>query len=62
MENEFRNFIKERESLNLSALAKELKTDRVYLSKIINGSLKIPKNKRGLFLEIMTKYGYAEKT
>jgi hypothetical protein len=59
MENDFRKFISERPALNISALAKELKTDRVYLSKIISGLFKIPKSKRGTFLKIMKKYGYA---
>jgi transcriptional accessory protein Tex/SPT6 len=58
MENDFRKFIKERPALNISALAKELKIDRVTLIKIIEGYLKIPRHRRGKFLEIMLKYGF----
>ncbi|MBK7937993.1 MAG: hypothetical protein IPJ82_13270 [Lewinellaceae bacterium] len=62
-EHVFRQFIAERPALNLSVLADELGIDRVNLQKIISGLRKIPKAKRGIFLQIAQKYGYiAEST
>ncbi|MEO6039590.1 MAG: hypothetical protein ABIQ93_14340 [Saprospiraceae bacterium] len=58
-EQDFRQFIAERPPLNLSALADELRTDRVNLRKIIAGLRNIPRAKRGIFMKIAQKYGYA---
>ncbi|MEO6039391.1 MAG: hypothetical protein ABIQ93_13340 [Saprospiraceae bacterium] len=61
-EQDFRQFIAERPALNLSALADELRLDRVNLHKIIRGLRNIPSAKRGIFMKIAQKYGYAIET
>lgn len=58
MEYNFIEFIKERPAICITKLAKEIDIDRVNLSKIILGYRNIPKKKKGVFLQIMNKYGY----
>ena len=61
MEKELQTFLAERPAINKSAFAKELMIDRMTLEKILICIRKIPKAKRGIFLNIMQKYGYEIK-
>lgn len=51
-------FLSERPSLNIESLIKELKIDKRNFYAILNNKRKIPKAKRGKFLEILVRYGY----
>ena len=53
----FVSFFKERPSFCVTKMAHEIGFDRLNLSKIIFGTRNIPRAKRGIFHNFMSKYG-----
>jgi hypothetical protein len=55
----FRQFLAERPAISPERLAVELGIDPANLHKTIHRQREIPKHRRGDFMRLMAKYGYA---